>query len=359
MKSKFPFLELTGTPRERGRAHGESLRSQIHAALAQWFDELERATKVRPPKYLAEFVSDTSFAAAIKQWTPDLWEEIEGLGEGAEMDFNTMFAWQLMDEEWWYRKERLVPTATLNHCSALGVFDEGGTILLAQNMDIYTHSDGYQTLLHIKDGDMESLVFTFAGFLGLTGLNNLSVGVCCNTLSSLNHSAQGLPVAFIVRHILSQRARTDAVAFVREVKHASGQNYLVGDKDGIQDFECSANRVCEYVPGDGATRIYHTNHPLVNDDYGEPRATSSINSPVPTNSEIRYNLVEERLAAARQVDVNTVESILSTRPVCVERGDRGDLFTAGSLIMSLGSTPDLLFAPGPPSMQEYQLFSFS
>lgn len=359
MKSKFPFLELTGTPRERGRAHGESLRSQIHEALSQWFDELERATEVRAPEYLAAFLTGTRFKTAIQRWTPDLWDEIEGLGEGADVDLNTMFAWQLMDEEWWYRKERLTPAVTLSHCSAVGVFGKGGTTLLAQNMDIYTHTDGYQTLLHIKDEDKESLVFTFAGFLGLTGLNNCPVGVCCNTLSALNHSVDGLPVAFIIRHILSQKSRADAVAFVRQVNHASGQNYLIGDKVGIQDFECSANRVCEYVPGESATRIYHTNHPLVNDDYGEPRAASSINTPVPTNSEIRYNLVEKGLVAAPQVDVKTIESILSTRPVCVERGDRGDLFTAGSLIMSLGSPPDLLFAPGPPSMKEYHSFSFS
>lgn len=359
MESKFPVLQLTGTPRERGRAHGESLRAQINAALEQWYEDLERTTEVRAPEYLGDFVMDTRFQAAIRHWTPDLWDEIEGLAEGANVDFNTIFAWQLMDEEWWYRKERLTSAAALNHCSALGVFGEGGAPLLAQNMDIYANTDGYQTLLHIKDGGVESFVFTFAGFLGLTGLNNYSLGVCCNTLSSLNHSADGLPVAFIIRHILAQKSRDDSVAFVRDVKHASGQNYLIGDKDGIQDFECSANRVCEYLPSEGATRVFHTNHPLVNDDYGEPRAVSSINTPVPTNSEIRYNLVEKGLAAAPQVDVKTIESILSTRPVCVERGDRGDLFTAGSLIMSLGSSPDLLFAPGPPSMKEYQLFSFS
>ena len=358
METKFAFLELNGSPRERGRAHGEALRLQIHAALAQWFDELERVTEVHAPEYLAAFLTGTRFKPAIQRWTPDLWDEIEGLGEGASVDFNTMFAWQLMDEEWWYRKERFALAATLNRCSALGVFGEGGAPLLAQNMDIYTHTDGYQTLLHIKDGDAEALVFTFAGFLGLTGLNNYSLGVCCNTLAALNHSAEGLPVAFIIRHILAQKSRDDAVAFVREVKHASGQNYLIGDKDGIQDLECSANRVCEYLPGEGATRIYHTNHPLVNDDYFEPRVPSSINTSAPTNSEIRYNIVEQRLNATSQVDVTTVQSILSTRPVCVERGDRGDLFTAGSLIMSLGSPPDLLFAPGPPSSKAYQSFTF-
>lgn len=41
---------------------------------------------------------------------------------------------------------------------------------------------------------------------------------------------------------------------------------MIGDSERALAFECSANKVVQFVPYDGARRVYHTNHAMVNDD---------------------------------------------------------------------------------------------
>ena len=40
--------------------------------------------------------------------------------------------------------------------------------------------------------------------------------------------------------------------------------FVIGGPDGIIDVECSAGKVVRYSAGSG--RVWHTNHPLANDD---------------------------------------------------------------------------------------------
>jgi hypothetical protein len=75
----------------------------------------------------------------------------------------------------------------------------------------------------------------------------------------------------------------DAVRFIHEMQHASGENYTIGGPDRVVAYECSANKVCQFVPYEGATRVFHTNHPLVNNDYDETHLeglTKLFGSPV-------------------------------------------------------------------------------
>lgn len=100
--SDVRVLVLEGTPRERGETHGETLKSMISEAIEAWKRDLEKSTGVNPDEYVVQFVDETDLLSAVKKWTPHLLEEGEGIGEGAKVDFKTIFAWQCADEEWWY-----------------------------------------------------------------------------------------------------------------------------------------------------------------------------------------------------------------------------------------------------------------
>jgi isopenicillin-N N-acyltransferase like protein len=215
------ILDLAGTPRQRGQVHGEQLRTEIATVLAGWQLDIERSTRQPVGPYIERFLTETDFLPAIERWTPGLLAEVEGIAEGANQPFETVLALQFMDEDWWFR-ESISPR---EHCSGFGIFGQGAAPILAQNMDIHTLTDGYQTLLHIQHDGFESYVFSFAGFIGLTGLNSRPVGICCNTLSQLNYAPDGLPVAFIVRGVLEQPDLDAAEKFLRSIRHASGQNY--------------------------------------------------------------------------------------------------------------------------------------
>jgi isopenicillin-N N-acyltransferase-like protein len=378
IKKKAAYLVLEGPPRERGRIHGEALRSQINALMEIWKDQLGRQYKVDPKQYIQKFLTDTKFPEAIRKWTPGLMEEVRGIAEGAAVDAETMLAYQFVDEEWWYGGHGYFQTGKHvpmdKNCSALGVSGQPDLpTFVAQNLDIPAYTDGYQAILHIKhqNSSLQSLVFVYAGMISLCGMNNRGVGEVVNALLQLNHRGDGLPVAFVNRGILECPSLGDAARFVQQIKHASGQNYIIGGPQGIFNFEGSANKLSRYEPFQGATRICHTNHPLVNDDQnifqellkGLPPGRGPWH---PDNSEIRLIALEKRLKdPAKRITLEVIKEALSSKddprnPVCVERRPDGrGGFTAGCLIMELSEKPKLHFAPGPPCATEFQTLGFA
>lgn len=374
---EIQVVVLEGTPRERGRSHGEALRSPIGAGVARWKESLHQATGLHPDDYLDRLVAGTGFIPAIERWTPHLFDEVRGIGEGAGITFRDIYAYQLMDEEWIFRSQYThgAGHAPLEHCSVVGVFGEGSRpTILAQNMDLPKYYDGTQTLLRIKhhDSDLEAFAFTAAGLIATNGLNNRGVGLCVNTLAQLQHSTHGLPVAFVARHVLSCQSLDEAVDAVRTIPHASGQNYAIGDRERIVDLECSATKVVPFAPM--PTRVYHTNHPLVNDDLA-PESAGAATGPggkgadagdepatALSNSEQRFAFLDDALGAgAWPVTVDSVTSILSTCdvPLSVSRHSAGDGMTLGSLVMELSLPPVLHLSPGPPAETPYREWRFS
>ncbi|MGH2441884.1 MAG: C45 family autoproteolytic acyltransferase/hydrolase [Chloroflexota bacterium] len=374
-------LNVSGIPFERGRIQGEALRDLIQIGMEGWRESIQRTTGMYPDDYLDRFVQSTNFMPAIERWAPALLQEMNGIGQGANVPFSHIYAYQLVDEEWLFRAHhrRSKDPAAGEHCSALGVCDQGQALpILAQNMDVPSCYDGTQVLLRIQqpDSDLESLVFTAAGLMATTGLNNRGVGICCNTLADLAHSTEGLPVAFIVRNVLERSSRSSAVDFVRSIRHASGQNYTIGSPDGIVDLECSAHAVAQFRPGE--SRVFHTNHAIVNADRtavdeGQPQLPSfrveapaagetvSEDAPFVTNSELRFNAIEKVLAAtSTPVTVDFVKSVLRTTdvPISVARDSGRGVLTLGSLIMELSVPPVLHLAPGPPAGTEYETHTF-
>jgi isopenicillin-N N-acyltransferase-like protein len=357
-------LLLTGSPRERGRAHGEALRPTILSGMGRWKDAIQAAVGMPIDAYLDDFTARTNFLPAIERWTPYLLEEVRGIGEGAGISFRDAYAYQLMDEEWLFRTDLVRGLQPLEHCSMVGLFSEGAPPMLAQNMDLPKYYDDTQTLLRIRDDvdDLESLVFTAAGIIGTTGLNSRGIGICCNTLAQLSHAYHGLPVGFIVRRVLESATLDEATSFVREIEHASGQNYAIGGPDRVVDFECSANKVVPFSVGN--THVYHTNHPLANDDRRARAAKPSpatageatdTRSPM-SNSEQRFAYLEETVGGTTPPrTVADLQALLSTCtvPINVGRVGEGDGMTLGSLAMELSAPPVLHYAPGPPAETAY------
>jgi isopenicillin-N N-acyltransferase-like protein len=334
------IVDVSGSGRERGRAHGEALRDRIVDALGRWDAEVAERMDIPAADHVAGLLGATRFVPAIEAATPELLEEVHGIAEGAGVSFERILAYNLMDEEWWYSQ-----AAGHRHaCSLVAVAaGEGRGALLAQNMDLPEVMDGGQTVLRstAPDGG-QTVVLTAAGMIGLTGCNSDGLGVCVNTLSMLNHSADGLPVAFVLRGLLERRSLAGAEAFLRAVPHASGQHYAVGSGDDVAGFECSSGGVVASDGGEG--RFWHTNHPLASRDLDpaddDPAGTA--------NSQVRL----DRLAASGP-DIETMddcEQLLADKraPLCVASEADHNWLTFGSIAMELTSPPAVQIAPGPP-----------
>jgi isopenicillin-N N-acyltransferase-like protein len=361
---KLKVVVLEGSPRERGVAHGKALKTEIAQVLKLWKADLASTYKMDADRFIALFMKKTNFQPAMNKWTPDLIEEIEGIAQGSGVDFATLFVFQMLDEVWANGDE-----VVGNKCSSIG-FARKGTqpTLVAQTMDLPPFYDGFQVVLHIKDrdSDLEAFVPSIPGLIGLNGVNNKSIGICCNTLLQLNHRTDGLPVACVVRGVLAQRTESDALALVHKATHASGQNYIVGGPDRVAALECGANKVASFVPAGLTGVVWHTNHPLANDDYdAKYRDLLQKNAALKQeeNSRTRLACLENRLGrSAGTPSVELIKSTLSARdsesfPVSREKGKQY-AFTYAAMIMVLSAQPELHIAPGPPHVMGYETLRF-
>lgn len=369
---KMRVLDLHGSPRERGRQHGEELREQIGRHFDLYRENIESDTGMDSQKYLDQFLAATDFIPAAERYAPDLLEELHGIAEGSGRNFQEVFARMLSDEDPWYRQMvKFGRSAPEEHCSCLGS-RESGHSLIAQNMDTPNYYDGFQTLLrvHEPDSDVVSLIFTVAGKISLCGMNNYGVGICCNTVLFLDFNMRGLAEDFIVRKVLQQKSLDDALAFMRSVPHASGQNYVLGDPTHVTDLECSAKKVLEVPMKPDVNRFAHTNHPFNNDDTsswdamwkrGEreaPQMIEQMKSRMTTYN--RFNALQKGLEADLPLDVKHAAELLSdhTAPVCQHHIHKMN-YTLGCLIMELDAEhPRLNVAGGPPCSTPFRTYTF-
>ena len=327
--------------------------------------------------YLDRLLTGTNFMPAIERWTPNLLEEIRGIAEGANIDFRYIFARQLSDEEPWFRRE--IKLAAEGHadenraCSSIGLSgrDDRSTVI-GQNMDTPAWYDGHQVLLHMKDPDMPVEVFNFslAGKINLCGMNSNGLAICCNTLAQLDSAKDGLPEDFVVRGFFARENLQAGLEFMNSIKHASGQNYTIAEPGSRAiNIEASANRVAEFRPFPGADRVYHTNHPLVNDDQGMFRKALAQSSneeallPSYNGSTVeRFEELQHRLAEpGKELGIADMKAAFSSHRggVCRHPDEHlGGNITLGCLIMELDTTPSLQIAPGPPCETPFVEYRF-
>lgn len=371
----IPVIELSGTPRERGRIHGEVAKPLIASLMEFWRDDLGNFnlgnTSVKnghPDIYLDQFLSQTDYLAAIKKWAPDLLEEVYGIAEGAEQDFHHILGLQLIDEEWIFGLCRGLDKPTTK-CTAFAVPKQiVGISYAGQNMDIPSWVEGHQVLLRVMAtaNSPEALLFSIAGSIGLNGLNASSLGITCNALPQLAYSTDGLPVQFIVRSILACQDIDQAEHFLHQIKHASGQNYILSGPGDMRCFECSGNQVVRYAPEDQHGRLFHTNHTLINPDSSEfaEQITAKPNSSVP-----RLNSIIHRLGdPSRTVTLDDTKAALAahddpdnpvSRVINEENTSSSIGYTAGSSIYEFSPVPRLYLAAGPPCETEFEVFEFT
>jgi hypothetical protein len=355
-RQAIPIVDLQGTPHERGRIHGEELRSLVATGVTQWKEALEQARGCPSDAYIAQFLAATSFDGAVRRWAPELLDEIRGVAEGAALPFETVYAYNLMDEEWWFGAEwstRNSDPSRGSACSAVGLRTAwGGHPVVAQNMDLPNYYVPTQAILRVyRNRGAQGLILTAAGLIGLCGCNSSGLALCCNTLPDVSHSTEGLPVALLVRKILEQTSIREARAFVSTVPHASGQNLLLADPEDLCDLECSADQVAEF--GARTTTIVHTNHSLANTDATGPARSVQ-------ESTARFEFLATNASAVKtEADLR---ALLGDRtvPLCkTPTTDSGRSVTFAALTVEASVPPSVHIASGPPDRTPWSRLSFS
>ncbi|TYA57327.1 C45 family autoproteolytic acyltransferase/hydolase [Formosa maritima] len=364
---ELKMISLSGTGYELGLQHGEKLKNEIADIVNAWKKNTSTALGKDADIVLKDFFEYAAFDDAIKKWTPELYEEVKGISDGSEQNFNDIFVLNLLDEFWVY-----IDNLYNHHCSSLGVPARNGNPgYISQNMDLENYTDGFQVLMRLNktDNSPEQLILTHPGLIALNGLNQDGIGVCVNTLMQLKASSTGLPVAFVVRRIINSTDKEDLLSFIQTVNHASGQNYIIGVKGEVYDFEASANKVVRYNPLNENGSLYHTNHPIVNNDLKSwhKQFSPSLDEklkPTNSNSYLRFSAVETRLANKNEVSEEQIKEALRSKddannPVCRANNENGFGFTFASIIMTISENPYIEVLAGPPDESEYVRVDFS
>jgi isopenicillin-N N-acyltransferase like protein len=353
--SNLPILHLNGTPYENGFQHGKIMKNRISELVGLWKKDIEEKYQISADKFITTFLDSTDYIPAIKKWTPDLLEEIKGISDGSGIDFNTTFAFQLIDEIW--TNARLINIT--HHCTSVGINNykkDGSPNYIAQNIDITPFYHGFEILLDIKDKNIDSrkLVTTFVGYIGANGLNKY-IGITDNTLSDLKSSLNGLPVCCIARGVLEKTSFEEAGNFIKTIKHASGQNYIVGSKQDIISLECSSDLVTQYWPDSTKDYTFHANRPLTNNSYHRAYLAylKALYGSIPESisfSDERLESIKNIILNNQHISLITIKDALSKKPICNSN-------TVVSTIMEFGNDySELRISPGKPDSTEYIVF---
>ena len=349
------YIELSGTPYEIGFSHGSLLKNEIKAVTDSLRIDIKNTTQMNPDEFISKFLKETDFITSMKKWTPDLLDEIKGISKGSGIDYNTILMHQLGDE-FFFNTEYIMA----HKCSSIGVnkTQEHPTIA-AQNMDIPTYFHGYQTVMKIKekDNEIEKLILTIPGHIGITGLNSEGVSINCNILMQLDNAKNGLPVSCIVRGVINKPSLIEAIDFINLVSHASGQNYIIGGTDEVRSFECSASQIKEFKPFDTSHFTYHTNYPMVNTSYSERYLEILQEENIPLNEALNIcqripSFTSRFNEKTKDFGVTEIKEILSSRDhdgIDVV----SNVFTYASVIYILKKSPEFHIAPGKPHETEY------
>lgn len=360
-------VTFSGSGYQLGLQHGKTLKKEINDIIVAWKKNTSRQLGKDADVVIKDFFEYAKFHNAIKKWTPELYEEIKGIADGANQEFNSVLVLNLIDEFWVY-----INNLSNHHCSGLGVpARNGNPSYISQNMDLDNYTDGFQVLMRLKrtENRPEQLILTHPGLIALNGLNEEGIGVCVNTIMQLKASSSGLPVAFIIRRIINSTKKEDLLSFIQTVNHASGQNYIIGIKKEIYDFEASANKVVRFNPNNDNGTVYHTNHPIVNDDMKprfkrfDPNLKEEL-KPVKSNSYLRLKAVEKRMTSNTNINDVIIKEALRSKddknnPVCRANNNNGYGFTFASVVMTLSEEPSIQVVAGPPDESDYERFDFT
>jgi isopenicillin-N N-acyltransferase like protein len=355
MKKTDFSIDLSGTSAEIGFAHGKAFRPLIRSATDKWKADLADISGMPFDKILGNFLSYSNYRPAIEKWAPHLLEEMRGIAEGAQLGEDLIYAWQMVDEVLDFLAEHI----TADKCSTVGGYDqvEGAGPVIGKTQDLPHCYIGTGVLVRTRYDEHDIYNSTIAGVISQENMTS-NLGVCLNHVGHLDRDTDGLPVSFVVR-LLAERSNNidQAVSLLNQINHASGMNYGLIDKGKVRTFEVSANDVVEYLPEPALKRIWHTNHPLVNDNYCRNIDRWNNGRDI-SNSQGRFDfLARETRLTDKPLDVARVQELLSSTEAPVSVHEDGDFPTINAVVMSFDDPPALYFSPGPPSQNDFFRFT--
>jgi len=246
----FPLVEVSGTAFEMGYQHGQQAGDLIHKYLTF----IERLTK----KSREELCKNArAFQPLIEKISPALIEEIKGLAKGADITFDEALLCQARGEA------ARVPPEGCTAFAFTGSATADGHALAGQNQDLAPEYGDVAILLHLRptDGRPRALIFTFAGQLGYSGMNQHGLAHFANALYDAPWQF-GLPHYPLKRVMFEQDNLDDCLKIIKQNPTCSAGNmvFCFGN-DQVADVEIRPDGIAQFTDTH-PDQIIHANHYL-------------------------------------------------------------------------------------------------
>lgn len=287
-----------GTAYERGEIYGSFLKEDISLHLRTWNSVLKEGLNLSSKEVFAIITEKTQFLEAIRKYTPELMEELNGMADGAGVDREDLLCFNLAEEIVNYFSNGY------ESCTNIGVI-AGTENLIGYNQDLPLFLHGNNTPVILQDNDQ--YIFAFPGSIGMSGMTK-HLAVTVNSLPMLNMNTGGLPLSFMIRKLLTFKNGMEAKEYLLNTPLAIPQNFLIVDHRNLYNLEVSANQITEYFSSPSEKIVYHTNHPLINSDYRQEIAKNHLCE--------RFSYLENYFkifSSEQQLSADTIKKVMSVQ----------------------------------------------
>lgn len=254
----FPFLQVSGDARERGRQHGAGASEQVGASAKTYRDLLNRLDV--SPKVVADLA--TTFMNMIRAYDDEQAEELIGISEGSGVPLAEIVTINARTEI--VAMARRGAHTPLDECTAAVVMPEAsadGHLLHGQNWDGGLERVDHCIVLHIQqEGAPDILTFTEAGALLRNGFNSAGVCITGNSIGcERDYQRPGVPLPAIRRKALATPYYAKSIDAVYSTPKTGSSNMMLSHCDGeAVDIECAPDESFFLHPKDGI--LTHANH---------------------------------------------------------------------------------------------------
>jgi isopenicillin-N N-acyltransferase-like protein len=299
----LPVIEVAGSPRAMGRAHGEAVRAMVRDFIA---DRVRAgAVFVRQRRRDSDLLATAAACLErLRAWHPAGWDEHQGVAEGAGVDPVELYAaGNLTDVR---DAAAFAPCADAEGCTTALVppaASATGATLAAQTWDLNPPDLAFVIALRRRpDIGPATLSVTCAGCPNLMGLN--AAGLAFGTTNLKVHGVRtGIPYLSLLHRISGCATRAEAAALLSAAPRAAAHSYWLADAAGVEDWECTAWSA-ERRPGDGP--LCRTNHCLA------AAHAAREDEPPTASSQARLAAARARLAAGG-IDVAALKNLFADR----------------------------------------------
>ena len=366
--NQLPMLTLTGSPHERGYQHGKALKDGVH----RFYEVLMKRTQSDSALRLTEadlLAFTGKHGPYARQFAPDIYGEIEGIAEGAELAFEKVLFINCFDEG---RDSLTVPELAakltgqplppsalpLRGCTTLAAFGEAtvdGKVYIGQGYDVGTDYEPVIFRIGAWADEPEQLVYGHPGVCGPSGINAAGLAI---TVTSLKPSDQrpGVPMPIVVRKALQQTILSDFIGAIITAPRAAGQNYTIGAPYAAVNIETSATRYDLKYLQDGV--FGHANH------YESPQLQHLDLWPDQAHSTLVRSGRMHQLLKARfgKLDLEALKEVLRDHAnypssICRHEDPRSGVYSTLSALIYRPEDRLMLATNGTPCTSPFQEFT--